>query len=53
MLAEGKTNKEVASLLAISVKTAEAHRSAIMNRLKLDSFSELIRYALRNDLIKL
>ncbi|MGH9404746.1 MAG: response regulator, partial [Terriglobia bacterium] len=41
LLAEGKTNKEVASLLAISVKTAEAHRSAIMNRLKLDSFSEL------------
>ncbi len=52
MLAAGKTNKEVAAALGISVKTAETHRASIMRRLKLDTFSELVRYAVRNDMIK-
>jgi DNA-binding NarL/FixJ family response regulator len=51
LLAEGKTNKEVASALRISVKTAEKHRSNIMTRLKLKSFSELVRYAVREGII--
>lgn len=52
LLAEGKSNKEVASLLGISVNTAEAHRSSIMLKLDLHSVAELIHYALRNNIIK-
>jgi DNA-binding NarL/FixJ family response regulator len=52
LLAEGKTNKEVAAALRISVKTAEKHRSNIMTRLKLKSFSELVRYAVREEIIR-
>ena len=52
LLAEGKTNKEVATALRISVKTAEKHRSNIMTRLKLKSFSELVRYAVREGIIR-
>lgn len=52
LLALGKTNKEVASTLGISVKTAEAHRKNIMSRLKLKAFSELVRYAVREGIIE-
>jgi DNA-binding NarL/FixJ family response regulator len=51
LLAEGKSNKEVATLLDISVKTAEAHRATIMRKLEIDSLAELVRYAIRNHLI--
>ncbi len=51
LLAEGKTNKEVATGLGISVKTAETHRTQIMRKLGLSSFSELVRYAVREKLI--
>ena len=52
LLAEGKTNKEIAELLDISVKTVETHRSHIMEKLNLHSISELVRYAVRNELIQ-
>lgn len=52
LLAEGKSNKEVATTLGISVKTAETHRAAIMRKLGLDSFSDLVRYAVRNNIIQ-
>jgi DNA-binding NarL/FixJ family response regulator len=52
LLARGMTNKEVASTLHISVKTAETHRSNIMRKLDLHSVSALVRYALRNHLIE-
>jgi DNA-binding NarL/FixJ family response regulator len=52
LLAEGMTNKEVASTLRISVKTAETHRSNIMRKLDLHSVSALVRYALRNHMIE-
>jgi DNA-binding NarL/FixJ family response regulator len=52
LLAEGKTNKEVANALNISVKTAETHRTNIMNKLKVHSLSELVRYAIRNRMIE-
>lgn len=52
LLAEGKSNKEVASLLHISVKTAETHRTNIMRKLDLHSISELVRYAVRNEIIQ-
>jgi DNA-binding NarL/FixJ family response regulator len=51
LLAEGKTNKEVATALGISVKTAETHRAAIMRKLGFSSFSELVRYAIRNEIV--
>ena len=48
LLAEGRTNKEVAGSLRISVKTAETHRANAMHKLGLHSTTELVRYALRN-----
>jgi two-component system, NarL family, response regulator NreC len=50
-IAEGRTNKEIASALALSVYTVEAHRGRIMDKLNLHSASELVRFALRNGLI--
>ena len=52
LLAEGKSSKEVAVILGISVKTAETHRSNIMRKLEMHSVSELIRYAVRNNMIE-
>jgi DNA-binding NarL/FixJ family response regulator len=52
LLAEGKSNKEVASLLGISVNTAEAHRANIMLKLDLHSVTELVHYAIRNNMVK-
>lgn len=52
LLAEGKSNKEVANLLGISVNTAEAHRANIMLKLNLHSLAELVHYAIRNQIIK-
>jgi DNA-binding NarL/FixJ family response regulator len=52
LLAEGKTSKEIAATLGISVRTVETHRSAIMKKLRLKSFSELIRYAIRNRIVE-
>ncbi|HEY2341870.1 MAG TPA: response regulator transcription factor [Chthoniobacteraceae bacterium] len=52
LLAEGKSNKQVAANLGISVKTAETHRAAIMRKLGFEAFSELIRYAIRNHIIE-
>jgi len=51
LLAEGKSNKEVAGGLGISIKTAETHRAAIMKKLTLDSLAALVRYAIRNHII--
>jgi DNA-binding NarL/FixJ family response regulator len=52
LVAEGRTSKEVATRLGISVKTAETHRAAVMRKLRLDTLSDLIRYAIRNHLIE-
>jgi len=52
LLAEGKSNKEVATLLGISVNTAEAHRANIMLKLDLHSITELVVYAVRNKIIQ-
>lgn len=51
LLAEGLTNKEVGAKLGISFKTAEAHRVNIMNKLNVHSIVELVRFAMRNNLI--
>ena len=52
LLAEGKSNKEVAGALGISVRTAETHRAAILRKLSLDSIASLVRYAIRNKIIE-
>jgi DNA-binding NarL/FixJ family response regulator len=52
LLSEGKSSKEVASSLGISVKTAETHRANIMRKLEIHSVSELVRYAVRNQIIE-
>ena len=51
MIAEGKTNKEIATLLGLSVYTVDAHRGRIMEKLNLHSMGELVRFAMRNGLI--
>ena len=53
LLAEGKTTKEVAVRLGVSVNTAETHRSNIMRKLDLHSLSQLVLYAVRNDIIRI
>ena len=52
LLAEGRSNKEVAAALDISVKTAETHRTNLMRKLGLRSMSELVRYAIREKIIE-
>ena len=51
LLAEGKSNKEAATTLSISVKTVEAHRTRIMLKLGVHSITGLVRYAIRNKII--
>src|SRR6202045_3815968 len=52
LLAEGKSSKEVASLLNLSTKTAETHRSNIMRKLDIHSIRDLVVYAVKNDIIQ-
>lgn len=51
LLAEGKANKEVAYDLNVSTRTIESHRTHIMHKMKFRSFSDLVRYAVRNNLV--
>ena len=52
LIAEGHTNKQIANILNISLKTVETHRSAIMRKLALSSSAGLVRYAIRNRLVE-
>jgi len=52
LLAEGRANKEIATALGITTKTAETHRARIMAKLELHSMSDLVRYAIRNHVIQ-
>jgi two-component system response regulator NreC len=51
LIAEGKTNKEIAALLTLSVYTVDGHRTHIMEKLNLHSVGELVRFAVRHGLI--
>ena len=53
LFAEGKTTKEIASLLFVSIKTIETHRRLIMDKLGLSSIAELTKYAIREGLTSL
>jgi DNA-binding NarL/FixJ family response regulator len=52
LLAEGNSNKDIARALDISVKTAETHRSNVMRKMGFASLAELVRYAIRNNIIE-
>jgi two-component system response regulator NreC len=52
LIAEGKTTKDIAALLNLSVKTAESHRSHIMQRLNIHNVASLVRYAVRRGMIQ-
>lgn len=51
LIAEGKTTKEIAVILGVSVKTAESHRSSLMGKLDIHSTAEVVRYAIRRGLM--
>lgn len=53
LLAEGKSTKDIAGILFVSVKTVESHRKQIMDKLDLHSIAELTKYAIREGLTKL
>jgi two-component system response regulator NreC len=52
LIAEGKSTKDVASLLGISTKTAESHRSRLMKKLDIHETASLVRYAVRRGLVQ-
>jgi DNA-binding NarL/FixJ family response regulator len=52
LVAEGYSNKEIARVLNISIKTVETHRAAVMRKLNLTSSAGLVRYAVRNKIIE-
>jgi len=52
LIAEGRTNKEMADILSIGLKTVETHRATAMRKLNLDTTAALIRYAIRNKLVE-
>jgi len=52
LLAEGKSNKEVAQALGISVKTVETHRGHIMRKLNIHSITDLVHYAIRSHIVE-
>ena len=51
LLAEARSNKEVSTILGISVKTVETHRASIMRKLGISSIVDLVHYAIRNNLV--
>jgi DNA-binding NarL/FixJ family response regulator len=52
LIAEGRTNKQIAAVLNISLKTVETHRAAAMRKLNLTSTAAVVRYAIRNRLVE-
>jgi DNA-binding NarL/FixJ family response regulator len=52
LLVEGKSSKQVAGVLGISTRTIESHRTHIMHKMKFATFSELVRFAVRNQLVE-
>lgn len=51
LIAEGKTNKEIANALNLSVYTVESHRGSVMEKLNLHNTGDIVRFALRNGLV--
>ena len=53
LIAEGKSTKDVAALLGVSVKTAESHRSRLMQKLDIHETATLVRYAVKHGLVQI
>jgi DNA-binding NarL/FixJ family response regulator len=53
LIAEGKSTKDVAALLGVSVKTAESHRSRLMQKLDIHETASLVRYAVKHGLVQI
>jgi len=53
LIAEGYTNKQIAEILCISIKTVQSHRANIMSKLDLHDRSELVKYAIRKKIIEI
>ena len=53
LLANGNSNKEAAAKMNLSIRTVEAHRNHVMNKLKFSSFSDLVRFAIRHGIVQL
>jgi DNA-binding NarL/FixJ family response regulator len=51
LIAEGRTNKEMAELLCLSAKTIESHRASVLQKLNILTTADIIRYAIRNNLV--
>ena len=52
LIAEGKSTKDIASLLGISVKTVESHRTRLMHKLGIHEIASLVRYAVRQGIVQ-
>jgi len=52
LLGSGKSNKEIAGIIKVSTRTVESHRNHIMEKMEFESFSELVRFAVRNNLVE-
>jgi two-component system response regulator NreC len=52
LIGEGKSTKEIGTLLGVSVKTAESHRSRLMQKLDIHEVASLVRYAVRRGVIQ-
>jgi DNA-binding NarL/FixJ family response regulator len=53
LIAEGKTSREIAEILNLSVKTVQSHRTSLMQKLDLHDRGELIKYAIQKKIIEL
>jgi DNA-binding NarL/FixJ family response regulator len=52
LIAEGQTNRKIAEILSINLKTVETHRASALRKLNLDTTAALIRYAIRNKIVE-
>jgi|SRR5580704_2954897 DNA-binding NarL/FixJ family response regulator len=52
LLAEGRSNKEAAGVLGVSTRTVESHRNHIMHKMNFESFSDMVRFAIRKNLVE-
>jgi DNA-binding CsgD family transcriptional regulator len=52
LLATGRSSREVATILNVSVKTVQTHRANVMGKLKLSTYSEMIQFAIRHRIIE-
>ena len=52
LIAEGQTNRKIAEILSINLKTVETHRASALRKLNLDTTAALVRYAIRNKLVE-